>query len=492
MDEFLRAYNRRDVQALTDLVSAPRIHDVVAASYAGTSSFDDVAGWARAGWDVGDRFDLTGYGVPSPIGRRFSMFVERRSRALADEGIQTLSMTLRAAQRGCIIERLGMSGFAQARGEPCRFYERFDTVADIAAATPPGCRDGSAPFGRQSSAAVWTGHEVLIWGGDRGGVFDPLDIARDGLSYEPDRDRWKRIPPAPLADMLPAAYAWTGQELLVLGTALRGGRPAGAAFNPATRAWRRIASFPFGRRAGFTGVWTGDEMLLWGGTSGRFQERYSRDVVAYDPAGDTWRRRASAPISGRSDHSAVWTGAEMIVWGGSDNRTDRNNGAAYNPAHDSWRKIARSPLSPRRWYPATWTGREMIVWGGSSISRAQKDGAAYDPATDGWRMLPPAPIERRMWHTATWTGTEMFIFGGFTGHEPLDDGAAYDPVSDEWRIIPRAPLGARCRHAGVWTGASLIVFGGYHHCGDAGHFSFGDGALYRPTTDSWRRLNPAG
>lgn len=492
IDEFLRAYNRRDLQALRGLVSAARIRDVVAASYAATSSFDDVAQWARAGWDVGDRFDLTGYGVPSPIGRRFSMFIERRNQTLEDEGIATVSMTFEAERRGCTIERLEMSGFAQARGEPCRFYDRFETVAEVAATAPPGCKDGSTRFGRQDPAAVWSGDEMLVWGGGRGGAFDHLDIARDGLAYEPGSEIWKRIPPAPLLEVLPTAYAWTGEELLVVGTSARRDRVLGAAFDPETRAWRRIATFPFGRRAAFTGVWTGRELLLWGGVKGRFQEDFARDVIAYDPVTDAWRRGASAPIKGRADHSAVWTETEMIVWGGSDNRTDRNNGAAYDPANDSWRKIARSPLSPRRWYPAVWTGREMIVWGGSSYSRAQKDGGAYDPATDRWRMLPPAPIERRMWHTATWTGSEVIFFGGFTGHQPLANGAAYDPVSDRWRVIPRAPLGARCHHSAVWIEAAMIVFGGYHHCGDAGHFSFGDGALYRPATDSWRRLNPAG
>ena len=49
----------------------------------------------------------------------------------------------------------------------------------------------------------------------------------------------------------------------------------------------------------------------------------------------------NAPI-GRFAHSVVWTGSEMIVWGGRDqNGTPLNTGARYNPNTDTWTPIVR-------------------------------------------------------------------------------------------------------------------------------------------------------
>ncbi len=39
---------------------------------------------------------------------------------------------------------------------------------------------------------------------------------------------------------------------------------------------------------------------------------------------------------GDTSHTAVWTGNEMIVWGGSDYPTVFNTGGRYHPDTDSW------------------------------------------------------------------------------------------------------------------------------------------------------------
>ena len=39
--------------------------------------------------------------------------------------------------------------------------------------------------------------------------------------------------------------------------------------------------------------------------------------------------------SDRSLHTAIWTGSEMIIWGGS-NGGFFNDGARYDPAADTW------------------------------------------------------------------------------------------------------------------------------------------------------------
>ena len=51
---------------------------------------------------------------------------------------------------------------------------------------------------------------------------------------------------------------------------------------------------------------------------------------------DTWTATAGAPAA-RADHTAIWTGSEMIVWGGNNqNSNGLDSGGRYSPATDSW------------------------------------------------------------------------------------------------------------------------------------------------------------
>src|SRR5439155_10923742 len=52
---------------------------------------------------------------------------------------------------------------------------------------------------------------------------------------------------------------------------------------------------------------------------------------------DTWTATSltNAPAA-RDLHTAVWTGSEMIVWGGWDVSSEVNTGGRYNHNTDSW------------------------------------------------------------------------------------------------------------------------------------------------------------
>lgn len=92
-------------------------------------------------------------------------------------------------------------------------------------------------------------------------------------------------------------------------------------------------------------------------------------------------------------------------------------GAATQQEHDTWRVISESPLAPGYGHKAVWTGEEMLVWGGSRrdkdtlVSESMRDGAAYNPRTDSWRGIPPAPAPGGGGYSVTWTGTEMVVWG---------------------------------------------------------------------------------
>jgi len=217
----------------------------------------------------------------------------------------------------------------------------------------------------------------------------------------------------------------------------------------------------------------------------------------------------AAPIPGRADHLAVWTGSEMIVWGGGAGGPTNTDGAAYDPAANRWRRIADAPTAFLFYPRAVWTGTEMIVWGernptvrpdrqGSSASTL---GEAYSPATDSWRSLPDAPIGPRVGFSLVWTGTEMTVFGGhddcgYCGRGPgvmagNRDGAAYDPHANRWRSIgpaPLGPIGGPDGPGSVWDGHELIVWGGMIAVSDVSEPPTAEGAALDPTTGRWRPL----
>ena len=84
-------------------------------------------------------------------------------------------------------------------------------------------------------------------------------------------------------------------------------------------------------------------MIIWGG-----YDYLGTDVnsgARYLYASSTW---ASTPISGapaaRSRHSAVWDGAEMIVWGGTPTS---NTGGKLIPTTGAWSSTSLSQCANR-------------------------------------------------------------------------------------------------------------------------------------------------
>jgi N-acetylneuraminic acid mutarotase len=342
------------------------------------------------------------------------------------------------------------------------------TIADVAG----GCRDDTwtataiSPTGRELHTAVWTGTEMIVWGG-----FGGPDYLNTGGRYNPITDSWTATSttnaPTPRANH---TAVWTGSEMIIWG-----GHDSfedfgtGASYNPVTNSWAATSATnaPTGRR-NHTAVWTGSEMIVWGGDAPLFFEVNTGG--RYNPSTDSWTATSTtnAP-SARIYHTAVWTGSEMIVWGGTDFITYFITGGRYDPGTDSW--TATSTLNApqgRDFHTAVWSGSEMIVWGGGDGANPLNTGGRYNPATDSWTVTNTtnAPTARSA-HTAVWTGTQMIVWGGnglgggIGFHGTLNTGGKYNPVTDSWRAthVGGGPS-PRVFHTAVWTGNEMIIWGG--------------------------------
>jgi hypothetical protein len=228
--------------------------------------------------------------------------------------------------------------------------------------------------------------------------------------------------------------------------------------DPVASGWRRVAAIAaafavFGAAAFFG--WR-----IWSPDTTSVNEPSPAPVTAPDPwAGLSAGFHAfSPPPVARVGPAIAWTDSELILWGGSlrDGADQFADGYVFDPASDLWTPMAVSPLGPRSFASAVWTGEEVVIWGGWNGSRERyADGAAYDPASasvhqfnrsdtptavaaaydpasDRWRELP-APDLSPNGTFAVWTGEELFA---------LDYGnvaMVYDPASDRWRDLPSPP-----------------------------------------------------
>ena len=182
----------------------------------------------------------------------------------------------------------------------------------------------------------------------------------------------------------------------------------------------------------------------------------------------------------------VWSGLEMIVWGGLSNgkttEADRLEGASYNPATDSWRALPPIGSPGIELAAAVWTGHEMVI-SGTAVASAGAVGLAYNPTTNAWRQISSSPLSPREQTTSTWTGHELVVWGGLSagvGRHNLADGAAYDPSTNRWRMLADAPIGARFSATMAWTGEFVILLGGSQYPATAPATPASGAAAYRP------------
>lgn len=329
--------------------------------------------------------------------------------------------------------------------------------------------------------------------------------------------RWSALPRAPISPRAGASVVWTGRELLVWGgeSGPHGQdlHADGAAYDPGTGRWRTLPPSPLSARAGQAAAWTGTEMIIWGGydraSTRRFQVTSSG--AAYDPATNIWRRLPQAPLSPRAYAIATWTGRTLILLGGqpailTDTARGYRDGASFNPALNRWQHIA--PPVPPNGHPLTWRAAvmangQLLAWSEWATSRrtgpnteADSGGVdlfAYREDTGRWRLVPPAAGMLPDAEEVLWAG-QFAVVRGITYNCGACPGPwvpeatdLYSPLRNTWTRLPPDPLGGS-NLVSAWTGAALISF---NPGGQFGRVHPGDASVYDASLRHWNRLPPA-
>lgn len=225
----------------------------------------------------------------------------------------------------------------------------YDPQADAWSLLP------AAPIG--GTGAAWTGRDLLVWGSAQPGVV----VARYDLGLR----SWEEFR-SPLRAGWELTGAWVGNELVLVSYVVGESMPDAVAFNPRTERWRRIAESPLDARHGPPAIVAGHEVLFLTGFAG---DAGLVANAAYNPETDRWRSLSAAGFSGYVYEQPQWTGRHVVYYG----RTI----AVYDVVEDTWQPVPqRAETSGREQAAIVWSGSELLVWGGSGTG----DG---DPPTKG-------------------------------------------------------------------------------------------------------------
>jgi hypothetical protein len=211
----------------------------------------------------------------------------------------------------------------------------------------------------------------------------------------------------------------------------------------------------------------------------------STEVPATEPPVDTTEPidtdpvavlSAPMPLESRVDAVVLWTGSELVIWGGvglfgpvDQPVAVRNDGAALDLEAGTWRILPESPFpdAPDRLPESVGAPRGVVTDAGVVIVREGVT-ALWDPDDNSWRLMDPAPGEVG---SLLSDGSEVFSALA---------NARLDVVTGEWRSLPEPPV-AVTDPVSAWTGDELVVVGSVRFSGPAAQ-------AFNSATDSWRVL----
>lgn len=254
------------------------------------------------------------------------------------------------------------------------------------------------------------------------------------------RGEWTSVP-GPSPHMFgPATTAWTGREVLVVGSASEGQHTV--ALDPIARTWREAAPGPLAPRRGAAAVWMPDEgaavhgegeLLVWGGY-GTVDERWLDDAARYDPVLDRWTDVADSPLAPATGAFGVRSGSQVLVGGGRAERRHQGRVARYDPSADAWVEL-----------PAPFRDDVRIaglVAAGSTAVAVSAQGEVAQLRRDGvWRALPAVPEHGGKLAAVAAVGVHVAVWEVAADPEVPGRLHLLDVAAARWAEAPPAPIG---------------------------------------------------
>lgn len=191
-----------------------------------------------------------------------------------------------------------------------------------------------------------------------------------------------------------------------------------------------------------------------------------------------WTRTATVnQPTDREGHVCISIGNNsFFVWGGKNGTTYLNNGAIYNAATNTWTTVsATNAPSARSGHTAAFGNGKILVWGGNAGGAFLNNGKLYDITSNTWTNVSTAgaPACSTFVHL-DWSSTEFRAYcNGVYG---------YNPVGNTWefRYFPGASnyLSSSSEKFNVNVSISTPTYTIYQKEANL-HYTIGDGGSIR-------------
>ncbi len=204
-------------------------------------------------------------------------------------------------------------------GQPDLAIARYDASTDAWV-------DGPTFVGTNASTAVvdglsrfettvhWDGTEIIAWRDSVGGV-----------AFDPDTETWRTIDPpeVPGGRGLEAVAVGTDAGLVLLQTVASSTRTIASLAVHDGEGWRRAtAALPIADVSTATLAAAGEWVVIF--------TPEGPPLTVHVPSGN-WLRDHDHPLAGVQAPNTVWTGDELVVWGGVGTAATRADGAIWTP-----------------------------------------------------------------------------------------------------------------------------------------------------------------
>jgi hypothetical protein len=339
---------------------------------------------------------------------------------------------------------------------------------------------------RQKAAYTTFNDKLFVFGGA-----DANNVALgDAAIYDPATNTWTLVtaPNAP-SPRWGATAVWTGAQILVFGGRSIGTAPAladGASYDPAAAQWSAMNSDSVGHTFPVGGA-SSSRAVFWGGW-GATATTLVGSAERYDISGNSWQAAPSAsPAPGAvQDPAWAFTGTNLYLVGGLVGGTTRTTSASsYSLTSNTWTALAAAPTGfSRSGSFGAWDTHSFFAWAGRDGTGARNDGYYYYGGTWSTMGGTGAPTARYASHRQTgWAfvidaGNIVFLGGLDTYGNPLTDGSRYysTPTSGgpNWISITGWLSGEQHLWAVAgYAGGEVLVWGGI------------DGTQVTATGDRW-------
>ena len=202
---------------------------------------------------------------------------------------------------------------------------------------------------------------------------------------------------------------------------------------------------------------------------------------------NTWTQKADMPTA-RAGHATSVVDGKIYVIGGNPGNIPWDPPLAtvemYDPAADTWTRKADMPTARDYLTASSVNGKIYAIGGAESTAFEKYHGFTtveeYDPATNSWTAKSDLHRARDA-VTSNVIDGKIYVLGGWTPYNEM-----YDPETDTWTKIAVMPVVVAGPTSGLVDG-KIYLLGGIADWGGAGSDVV---QAYDPQTDSWQLLEP--